>query len=137
MNATHSLADDRCGLVDLLPQFLMRWRSGFGRGGLQLLLEESRLTRPAFFLLRAIVEETDPGVGMTETELRANLFNPYATVNAALGLLPALVEQGLLAQDGERYTVTVAGRELIERSERGAHAYSRPLSQSQPTSSRA
>jgi hypothetical protein len=123
MNATHSLTDDRRRLVDLLPQFLKRRRSGFGRGGLQALLEESRLTRPAFFLLRAIVEETDPGVGMTETELRANLFNPYATVNAALDLLPTLVEQGKLTQDGERYIVTVAGRDPIERSERGAHAY--------------
>jgi hypothetical protein len=121
MNATHSLTDHRRTLLDLLPQFLRRRRSGWG--GLPTLLQESQLTRPAFFLLRAIVEETDPGVDMTETELRANLFNPYATVNSALDLLPALVEQGMLTQDGEHYTVTAAARALIERAERAAHAY--------------
>jgi hypothetical protein len=55
--------------------------------------------------------------------LRTNLFNPYATVHSHLEALPALIERGYLAVDGERYIVTSEGRALAERIERAGRAY--------------
>jgi hypothetical protein len=113
--------DRRRALVDLFPQFLMRRRQGWA--GLQPLLEASQLARPDYFLLRSVVEETDLRVSMSEAELRTNLFNPYATINPIFESLPALVEGGYLSIYGDRYTVTLQGRALVDRVERAARAY--------------
>jgi hypothetical protein len=90
---------------------------------LQPILQTNGLVGPGRVLLRAIVMESDPGASMSEAELRANLFNPYATVHAYLEALPALVERDYLALDGDRYTVTPQGRALVERLERAGRAY--------------
>jgi hypothetical protein len=74
-----SARDRRRDLVDLLPQFLTRRLQGWD--GFQPLLADGKLARPDALLLRAIVMETDPGIGRTEAELRTELFNPYATFN--------------------------------------------------------
>jgi hypothetical protein len=108
-------------LVDLFPQFLMRRRRGWT--GIQELLERAQLTRPALFLLRAIVEETAPGERLSRTELCARLFNPYNTVYPWLDLLPELVVRDLVVQAGEWYIVSAQGRTLIEELEHGAQAY--------------
>jgi hypothetical protein len=113
--------DRRRELVDLFPQFLRRRRQRWA--GLAPLLEASELARPDFFLLRAIVEETDRGVSMSDTGLRASLFNPYGIVNPIFESLPALVDKGCLAKVGERYTATSEGRALVEQAERAAWAY--------------
>jgi hypothetical protein len=118
---TEDAHDRRRALVDLLPRFLMRRRVGWT--GLQDLLAQHELARPEFFLLRAIVEETDAGAGMTYAGLCANLFNPYSTIRTALESLPALVERGCLVDRDGLYSVTPAGRALVEQAERGAHAY--------------
>ncbi|HEX6292344.1 MAG TPA: hypothetical protein VFZ66_24365 [Herpetosiphonaceae bacterium] len=116
-----SSEDERRALVELLPQFLMRRRRGWT--GLQALVDQSRLTRPALFLLRALVEEADPGVRLSLDELRARLFNPYSTVHDWVDLLPELVSGGYVSQTGDGYAVTPQGRALIEQMERGAQAY--------------
>ena len=113
--------DQRRALVDLLPQFLMRRRRGWG--GLSPLLAEARLARPAFFLLRAIYEETDAGGSMSEGELRTSLYNPYATIHPVFEDLPALVGAGYLVEDHARFAVTPTGRALVERIELAARAY--------------
>lgn len=116
-----SASDDRRTLVDLLPQFLRRRRAGWP--GLLEISAESGLEPPFIFLLRAIVEETNPGVSMTEDELRANLFNPYNTIHPFIAMLPRLVERGYLAQNDRRFVATEQGRALIERMERDAQAF--------------
>lgn len=113
--------DQRRALVDLFPQFLMRRRRGWD--ALAPLLAEARLARPAFFLLRAIYEETDPGGSMSERELRANLYNPYSTIHTVFEDLPALLGAGYLVEDNSRFAVTPAGRALVERIEYAARAY--------------
>ncbi len=116
-----NVTDDRRTLVDLLPQFL----TGATRGwdGLTPLLESAGLERPAFFLLRALVQERDVGGGMTRAEMRTDLFNPYSTIRPALDALPALVEKGYVARDGERYTVTPAGRAIAAHIEAARDTY--------------
>ena len=116
--------DPRRALVALLPQYLMRRMRGWAE--LPSLMEEAGLAGlvgPGRMVLRAVVMETDPGASMSEAELRANLFNPYATVHSHLEALPVLVERGYLAVDGGRYTVTPRGRALVERLERAGRAY--------------
>jgi hypothetical protein len=113
--------ETRRALVDLLPQYLTRRMRGWAE--LQSILDEADLVGPGRVVLRAIVMETDPGASMSEDELRANLFNPYATLHSYLEALPALVKRGYLALDGDRYTVTPQGRALVERIERAGRAY--------------
>ena len=89
------IQDGRRALVDLFPRFLRtRFRGWASRASL---LAEVGLAGPELPLLRAIVEETDPGMAMSEAELRANLFNPYSTTNPIFASLPALVAKGFLA----------------------------------------
>jgi len=116
-----TMADNRRALVDLLPQFLTKATRGWG--GLSPLLESSGLERPAFFLLRALVQERDAGDGMTRAEMWTDLFNPYSTIRSALDALPALVEKGYVARDGDRYTVTPAGRAIAARIEAARDVY--------------
>jgi hypothetical protein len=112
--------DPRRSLVDLIPQYLMRRMRGWTE--LPSILDETGLG-PNRALLRALVTETDPGASMSEAELRANLFNPYATIHSYLESLPVLVERGYLSVEGDRYTVTPQGRALVERLERAGRAY--------------
>ena len=81
------------------------------------------MERPAFFLLRALVQERDAGDGMTREEMHANLFNPYSTFRPLLGALPTLVAAGYVAHAGGRYTVTESGRALFARTEQARNAY--------------
>lgn len=113
--------DDRRALVDLLPQFLMRRRRGWT--ALNTVLSAFGLERPAFFLLQAIVQELDRGMGMSEAELRAHLFNPYSTYNPIFDYLPALVDKGYLRVEDERYAVTVRGHDVIMEIEHAARDY--------------
>jgi DNA-binding MarR family transcriptional regulator len=113
--------DPRRRLVELFPQFLIRRRRGWR--GLDDLVIEAGVTRSQVLLLRALVQETEPGAGMSADELRASLFNPYSTIHPWQPDLAPLVERGLMFDDGARYTVTPQGRELIEAAERAAHAY--------------
>lgn len=83
--------DLRRSLVDLLT-------------GIEDLLIESGLQRPQFFLLQAIVQETDQGVGLSEHELCARLGNPFGTIHPWRSDLPLLVERGYLADTAERFT---------------------------------
>jgi DNA-binding MarR family transcriptional regulator len=113
--------DPRRPLVELLPTFLLKRRRGWT--GLEDLLIESGLQRPQFFLLRAIVQETDQGVALSEDELGAKLYNPFATIHPWRSELPLLVERGYLADTDGRYTATAQGRNLIEHAEREVHGY--------------
>jgi hypothetical protein len=105
--------DDRRALVDLFPQFLMRVLRSWN--GMMPVLESAGLDRLASFLLRALVEERDAGEGMTDAEMRADLFNPYSTIRPIVDALPTLVAKGYVARDGDRYTVTDAGRVVVAR----------------------
>lgn len=116
-----AVEDDRRALVDLLPQFLRGWSRGWG--GLPSAVAEIGLAPPAYFLLRALIQERDPGTGMTRAEMARDLFNPYSTVWPILDHLPALVAAGYVAQDGEQYTVTEAGRQAFARVEAVKDAY--------------
>jgi hypothetical protein len=118
---TASAQDRRRALVDLIPQYLARRMRGWT--DLRSILEQIGLVGQGRMVLRAIVMEADAGVGMTEAELRANLFNPYSTIHSYLESLPALVERGYLAVDGDRFAVTPQGRALIEWIERAGRAY--------------
>lgn len=113
--------DARRAFVALLPQFLRTWSRGWG--GLRPLLAEIGLSPPQFSLLRALVMETDPGAGMTEDDLRANLGNPYATLRPELAHLPALAEAGYVTRSGDEYAVTDAGRTVFGRVEAARTAY--------------
>jgi len=113
--------DDHRALVDLLPQFLMRALRGWN--GMTPVLESAGLDRPASFLLRALVEERDVGEGMTEAEMRVDLFNPYSTIRPIVDALPSLVEKGYIARDGDRYAVTDAGREVVAQMKAARDAY--------------
>jgi hypothetical protein len=121
---TVPVQDPRRALVDLLPQYLMRRMRGWAE--LPLILEEAGLAGlvgPGRMVLRAIVMEIDPGASISEAELRANLFNPYATVHSHLEALPVLVGRGYLAVDGDRYSVTSQGRALVDWIERAGRVY--------------
>ena len=87
----------------------------------------SGLERPAFFLLRALVQETDAGEMLSRQEMESRLFNPYSTFHPIFDSLPSLLEKGYLLHSGGRYVVTVDGRFLIEKIERGARDYTATL----------
>jgi len=116
-----NVTDDRRALVDLLPRFLMRATRGWD--GLAPLLASAGLDRPAFFLLRALVQERDDGDAMTRAEMDADLFNPYHTLLPLLDTLPRLVEQGYVRRSGERYIVTPGGRSIVARIDEARDAY--------------
>jgi hypothetical protein len=118
---TLSAPNSRRALVELLPQYLMRRMRGWTE--VQSIMEEVGLVGPGRMVLRAIVMETDPGASISEAELRANLFNPYATIHSHLDALPELIERGYLTLAGDSYTVTPQGRALVERLERAGRAY--------------
>ncbi len=112
----------RRAIVEQLSLFLQlrrrRWR------GLQTLLDEYHLTRPEFFLLRALEGETESRQILTLQQMQEHLFNPYATRFMIFEHLPLLVEQGYLQKQGEEgYLVTDTGRSLCNRIEMAAHAY--------------
>lgn len=113
--------NERRLLVDLLPRFLTGATRGWG--GLAPLLESTGLDRPAFFPLRAFVQEQDAGDGMTRAEMQTDLFNPYSTIRSALDALPALVEKGYVRREGERYIVSQEGREVTAHIETARNAY--------------
>ncbi len=94
-----------------------------GWDGLIPLLDASGLDRPAFFLLRALTEERNPGDGITEAEMHADLFNPYSTLRPILDALPMLLTTGYVARDGDRYTVTREGRDVATRIAEARDAY--------------
>lgn len=108
-------------IVEQLPLFLQLRRRKWK--GLQTFLDESRLPRPAFFLLRALEGETVQGQMLTVQQMRENLFNPYATRFMVFDQLPLLVEQGYLQQKDKGYVVTETGRILMNRTEIAARAY--------------
>ena len=108
-------------LVSLFPQFLTVRRRKWA--GLQDILQASGLERPQFFLLKAIVEETNPGEQLSRQQLESRLFNPYATFNPIFDALPLLMEKGYLAQSDDSYRVTSQGRVLIEQTEQAARNY--------------
>lgn len=77
----------RCrDLVSLFPQFLTVRRRGWA--GLQDFLQSSGLERPHFFLLKALVEETNPGEKLSRQEIESRLFNPSTTFNPIFDALP-------------------------------------------------
>ena len=112
---------DRRALVECLPQFLTGALRGWD--GLAPPLAAAGLARPAYFLLRALVQERDAGDGMTREEMRADLFNPYSTIRPILDGLPTLVERGYVADATGRYIVTRDGREFITHVERAKNRY--------------
>lgn len=116
-----NVSDDRRALVDLLPCVLMRATRGWD--GLAPLLASAGLDRPAFFLLRALVQERGDGDAMTRAEMDANLFNPYRTFLPLLDTLPTLVEQGYVRRHGEGYIVTPGGRSIVARVDEARDAY--------------
>ncbi len=118
---TATTPDDRRALVDLLPRFLTGALRGWD--GLASLLASAGLERPAYFLLRALVQERDAGEGITRDEMQADLFNPYSTIRPILTALPTLVEEGYVAREGNRYTVTRDGRVLFACAEGAKNRY--------------
>ncbi len=108
-------------IVEHLSLFLQLRRRQWKE--LDTFLQESSLTRPAFFLLRALEGETVSAETMTLQQMREHLFNPYATQFPAFEQLPLLVEQGYLQQQGEGYLVTETGRRLTDQIEIAARAY--------------
>lgn len=115
------VGDERRALVDLLPQFLRGWSRGWGE--LPPLVAAAGIAPPAYFLLRALIQERDAGDGMTEDEMRRDLFNPYSTVQPFLDHLPALVAAGMVREDDGRFIVTDAGRALFARVEAARDDY--------------
>jgi hypothetical protein len=113
--------DDRRALVDRLPQFLTRALCGWD--GLTPLLVAVEMERPAFFLLRALVQERDAGESITRAGMQAELFNPYSTIRPILDSLPVLVERGYVADANGRYGVTRDGREFIAHAEGKKNQY--------------
>ncbi|HLZ56518.1 MAG TPA: hypothetical protein VKR06_06175 [Ktedonosporobacter sp.] len=108
-------------LVSLFPQFLSVRRRGWK--GLQAILQLNQLERPAFFLLMALVQETDPGQPLSQEEMASQLFNPYSTFYPILASLPLLVEKGYLLRTDAHYLVTPQGRSFIEQVEQSARHY--------------
>src|SRR5205085_1732911 len=108
-------------LVSLFPQFLTVRRRGWA--GLQGILQSSGLERPHFFLLMALVQETDPGEKLSRQEMENRLFNPYSTFNPIFDALPLLVEKGYLLHTDTGYLVMTPGRMLIEQTEQAARNY--------------
>lgn len=108
-------------LVAQLPLFLQIRRRKWT--GLPTFLAESHLDRPAFFLLRALTDETVSGQSLTLQQMQENLFNPYATRFTVFDQRPVLIEQGYLQQQDEGYSVTDTGSTLINQCEIAARAY--------------
>ena len=115
------LLEARRTIVEHLPLFLQLRRRQWT--GLETFLDQSHLTRPAFFLLRALEEETVPGQTLTVQQMQEALFNPYATRFPWVEHLPLLVEQSYLEQRDESYSVTETGRLLLHQIEHAARAY--------------
>src|SRR5438105_7708425 len=107
-------------LVSLFPRFLSL--QPFGWKGPQEILQ-SGLQLPALLLLRALVQETDPGEMLSRQEMGSRMFNPYSTFNPIFDSLPSLVEKGYLSHSGGRYLVTPRSRALIEQTEQAAQDY--------------
>lgn len=116
-----SISQKQRDLVSLFPQFLTARRRGWA--GLQDFLQSSGLERPHFFLLKALVEETDPGEKLSRQEIESRLFNPYATFNQIFDALPLLVEKGYLLHTDNSYLVKPRGRALMEQTEQAARNY--------------
>lgn len=116
-----NVEERRRTLVSLFPQFLQRRRRGWR--GIEAFLEQARVERPGLFLLREMVQETEPDEALSLVDLRARLFNPYSTIFQWLDLLPELIAQGYVQHDTGAYTVTPSGRTLIEEMERQAQEY--------------
>ncbi len=112
-------------IVSFSPLFLKCRR--FGWKGFQYFVEDSGLERPAIFLLRALVQETDAGEMLDRQEMESRLFNPYSTFHPIFDSLPSLLEKGYLLHSGGRYLVTVDGRVLIEQIEQAAQDYTATL----------
>ena len=112
-------------IVSLFPRFL--GCRPFGWKGFQYMLQVSGLERPAFFLLRALVQETDAGEMLSRQEMESRLFNPYSTFHPIFDSLPSLLEKGYLLHSGGRYVVTVDGRSLIEKIEQASRDYTATL----------
>lgn len=117
----NAIAQDRRALVDLLPQVLRSWSRGWD--GLQPSVATIGLTPPAFFLLRALIQERDAGIGMTRAEMQRDFDNPYGTFQLLLDHLPALVAAGYVTQDGEQYMVSDAGRTAFAHAAAAREAY--------------
>ncbi len=115
------LVQARRAILESLPLFLQLRRRHWT--GLQTFLDQSHLTRPAFFLLRALEEETIPEQPLTVQYMQETLFNPYATRFPWVEDLPLLIEQGYLEQQDENYSVTQTARLLLQHIERAARAY--------------
>ncbi len=111
-------------LVSLFPRFLHL--QPFGWKGSQDILQ-SGLKLPALLLLRAVVQETDPGEMLSRQEMESRLFNPYSTFHPIFDNLPSLLEKGYLSHSGNRYLVTPGGRTLIERIEQAVQSYTATL----------
>jgi hypothetical protein len=108
-------------LVSLFPQFLTARRRKWV--GLQNILQSSGLGRPHFFLLMALVQETDPGKALSREEMGSRLFNPYSTFNPSFDDLQLLMEKGYLVHTDAGYLVIPGGRPLIEHTEQAARDY--------------
>lgn len=112
-------------LVSLFPRFLKL--QPFGWKGAEHILQSSGLQLPALLLLRALVQETDPGEMLSRHEMDSRLFNPYSTFHPILDSLPSLVEKGYVLHSEGRYLVTPRGRALIEQTEQAVRDYTATL----------
>jgi hypothetical protein len=108
-------------IVEQLSLFLQLRRRKWT--GLQPLLDENHLTRPMFFLLRALEGETARGEKLTLQDMQRQLFNPYATRFPIFASLPLLANQGYLEQQDDAYSVTESGRSLCDQVELAARSY--------------
>lgn len=112
-------------IVSLFPRFL--GCRPFGWKGFQYMLQASGLERPAIFLQRALVMETDAGEMLSRQEMESRLFNPYSTFHPIFDSLPSLLEKGYLVHSGGRYLVTPGGRALIGQIEQASQDYTATL----------
>jgi hypothetical protein len=102
-------------LVHLFPQFLRKRRVGYP--GIQALLAETNIPRPALFLLFSLA--IFPPEGATAEELRPG--TPYSTRDPHLPLLDDAQARGLIAHDQHgRYQLTEQGMALVIQAEQGA-----------------
>src|SRR5258707_5584268 len=107
------LLQARRTIVEHLPLFLQLRRRDWT--GLDTFLDQRHLTRSAFFLVRALEEETLPGQPLTVPQMQEALFNPYTMWFPWVEHLPLLVEHGDLEQRDEGYSVTETGRLLLHQ----------------------
>ncbi|HEY8600605.1 MAG TPA: hypothetical protein VIL85_19370 [Thermomicrobiales bacterium] len=104
-------------LLPLLPQFLARRRRGYA--GVPALLDETGLSRPAFFMLVRVAERGAPG----GTAARLRPGEPYSTRDTHLGWLDEAVAGGFLARSDDHLNLTPRGRAIVTRLETEAVAY--------------